>query len=194
MKSASPTPRKNFSLSSRQRKQLSHTKQMCKTGPWCWEPGGKRTSEGLDHLLSLNTPPLMGFPGGPVVKNLPANAGDARDMGLIPGLGRPSGVGNSKPLYSCLENPMDKGAWWDTVHWVTEGQIQLSMSWWDSTPPLDYSRMLGCPGLLLHTFSTLCFTLCQTLYLHHHLWPNYLSKEVTLSHVKQNELRLSKIQ
>ena len=128
MKSAFPTPRKNFSLSSRQRKQLSHTKHMCKTGPWCWEPGGKRTSEGLDHLLSLNTPPLMGFPGGPVVKNLPANAGEARDMGLIPGLGRPSGEGNSKPLYSCLENPMDKGAWWDTVHWVTEGQIQLSMS------------------------------------------------------------------
>ena len=63
-----------------------------------------------------------------MVKNLPANAGDARDMGLIPGLGRPSGEGNSKPLYSCLENPMDKGAWWDTVHWVTEGQIQLSMS------------------------------------------------------------------
>ena len=50
-----------------------------------------------------------------VVKNLPANAGDSRDMGLIPGLGRSSGVGNGNPLkYSCLENPMDREAWWAT--------------------------------------------------------------------------------
>ena len=49
-----------------------------------------------------------GFPGGSVVKNLLANAGDA---GLIPGLGRSPGVGNGNPLqYSCLENPMDRGA------------------------------------------------------------------------------------
>ena len=47
-----------------------------------------------------------------VVKNLPANAGDIRDTGSIPGLGRASGVGNGNPLqYSCLENPMDTGAW-----------------------------------------------------------------------------------
>ena len=48
---------------------------------------------------------------GAVVKNLPAHAGDARDMGLIPGSGRSPGVGNGNPLqYSCLENPMDRGA------------------------------------------------------------------------------------
>ena len=47
-----------------------------------------------------------------VVKNLPANAGDIRDTGSIPGLGRAPGVGNGNPLqYSCLENPMDTGAW-----------------------------------------------------------------------------------
>ena len=47
-----------------------------------------------------------------VVKNLPANAGDIRDMGLIPGLGRSLGEGHGNPLqYSCLENPMDKGVW-----------------------------------------------------------------------------------
>ena len=47
-----------------------------------------------------------------MVKNLSANVGDARDVGLIPGLGRSPGEGNGHPLeYSCLENPMDRGAW-----------------------------------------------------------------------------------
>jgi len=53
----------------------------------------------------------MGFPGGSVVKNLPAKAGEIIDVGSIPGLGRYPGGGNGNPLqYSCLENPMDKGA------------------------------------------------------------------------------------
>ena len=48
-----------------------------------------------------------------MVKNLPANAGDIRDAGLIPGSGRSPGGGHGNPLQSsCLENPMDKGAWW----------------------------------------------------------------------------------
>ena len=56
------------------------------------------------------------FPGGSVVKNLPANAGDARDIGSTPGSGRSPGVGNGNPCqYSCLENPTDRGAWWATV-------------------------------------------------------------------------------
>ena len=56
-----------------------------------------------------------------MVKNLPANAGDIRDLGLIPGSGRSPGGGNGNPLqYSCLENPMDRGAWWATVHGVAE--------------------------------------------------------------------------
>ena len=56
-----------------------------------------------------------------MVKNLPANAGDARDMGSIPGLGRYPGVGNGKPdQYSCLENPMDREVWQATVHGVTK--------------------------------------------------------------------------
>ena len=62
----------------------------------------------------------MGFPGGSVVKNLPANAGDARDTGSSPGSRRSLGEGNGNPLqYSCLENPMDRGAWWATVCGVT---------------------------------------------------------------------------
>ena len=63
----------------------------------------------------------MGFPGGSVVKNLPVNAGGARDVGSISGSGRSPGVGNSNPLqYSCLENPMDREAWWTTVHGVVK--------------------------------------------------------------------------
>ena len=58
-----------------------------------------------------------GFPGGSVVKNLPANAEGTGDGGLIPGLGRSPGGGNGYPFqYSCLENPKDRGVWWATVH------------------------------------------------------------------------------
>ena len=69
---------------------------------------------------------LMSFPGGAVVKNLPTNAGDIRDRGSIPGSGRSPGEGNGNPLqYSCLENPMDRGAWQATVHGVTKSQTGL---------------------------------------------------------------------
>ena len=61
------------------------------------------------------------FPDGTVVKNPPATAGDARDLGSIPGSGRSLGEGNDNPLqYSCLENSMEGGAWQATVHRVTE--------------------------------------------------------------------------
>ena len=61
----------------------------------------------------LRSSALRGFPGGSVVKNLPANIGDVRDAGLISRSGRSPGEGNGNPLqYSCLENPMDRGAWW----------------------------------------------------------------------------------
>ena len=61
---------------------------------------------------------IMGFPGGSVVKNPHTKAGD---MGLIPESGRSPGEGNDNPLqYSCLGNPMDRGAWWATVHGVTK--------------------------------------------------------------------------
>ena len=64
----------------------------------------------------------MGFPGGAlVVKNPTANAGDIRDSSLIPRLGRSPGEGHGNPLqHSCLENPMDRGAWWATVHGVAK--------------------------------------------------------------------------
>ena len=60
----------------------------------------------------------MGFPGGSVVKNPTANAGD---VGSVPGLGRSPGEGRGNPLqYSCLGNPVDRGAWRATVHGVTK--------------------------------------------------------------------------
>ena len=63
------------------------------------------------------------FPGNAMVENLPANAGGTRDVGSILGSGRSPGVGNGNPLwYSCLENPMDRGAWRATVHVVTKSQ------------------------------------------------------------------------
>ena len=58
-----------------------------------------------------------------LLKNPPVNAGDARDAGLIPVSGRSTGIGNGKPLqYSCLENSMDRGACWATVHRATKNQ------------------------------------------------------------------------
>ena len=68
----------------------------------------------------------MGFSGELVVKNLPANAGDLRDMGLISGLGRSPAGGNGNRLQcSCLENPRDKGAWWAAIYGVTQSQTRL---------------------------------------------------------------------
>ena len=68
----------------------------------------------MGHFNTFIMKHRSGFPGSSVVKNLPANAGDA---GPIPGLGRSPGGENGNPLqYSCLENPMDKGVWWATVH------------------------------------------------------------------------------
>ena len=62
-----------------------------------------------------------------MVENLPANAKDPRDVGLIPGSGRFPGEGNSNPLqYSCLENSMERRARWTTVHGVTKSWTQLS--------------------------------------------------------------------
>ena len=58
---------------------------------------------------------IYAFPGGTVTKSLPVKAGDARDAGSIPWSGSPPGEGNGKPLqYSCLRNPMGRGAWWVT--------------------------------------------------------------------------------
>ena len=62
-----------------------------------------------------------------LVKNLPANVEDLRDTGLIPGWGRSPGEGNGNPLkYSCMENPMDRGAWQATVHRMARVEPNLA--------------------------------------------------------------------
>ena len=68
----------------------------------------------------------MNFPDGVVAKNSPASEGDERDVGSVPELGQSPGGGHGNPLqYSCLENPIDRGAWWATVHRVTQSQTQI---------------------------------------------------------------------
>ena len=76
------------------------------------------------------------FQGGSAVKNLPANTGDAGDMGSTPWLERSPGRGNGNPLQcSCLGNPMDRGARWTSVH----GVVKVSDTWAKAIPMLQKS-------------------------------------------------------
>ena len=89
----------------------------------------------------------------PVAKNPPANAGDRRDVGLIPGSGSSPGWGNGNPLqHSFLENPIDRGALWVTVHWVANSWTQLKQLstyhhtvnyWWR----LSIEKWTNLPGI-----------------------------------------------
>ena len=82
------------------------------------------------------------FPSGSVVKNPPANAGDA---GSVPESGRSSGRGNGNPLkYACLKNPMDRGTWGATVHRITESDPYSSLSLHKSSCRGTYSRDHYC--------------------------------------------------
>ena len=84
-----------------------------------------------------------------VVKNLPANAGDVRDTGLILGAGRSPREGHGNPLqYSCLENPTDRGAWRATVHEVTESQTWLKRL--STEKQKDHVELGPCAGLTIY--------------------------------------------
>ena len=83
----------------------------------------------------------MGFPGGSEVK---ASACIVGDLGLIPGSGRSPGEGNGNPLqYSYLENPMDRGAWWATVHGVSKSRTRLSNFTFTFTFISEFSKVTG---------------------------------------------------
>ena len=87
-----------------------------------------------------------------MVKNPPANAEDTRDGGSIPGSGRSPGVGNGNPLqHSCRQNPVDRGAWWATVHRVTES---------DTTEHIHIIKNISglCPQFLADLLKSLKFS------------------------------------
>ena len=91
----------------------------------------------VTRMKSKGSLPTSLFPGGSEVKVSACSAGD---LGLSPGSGRSPGEGNGTPLqYSCLENPMDGGAWWAAVHGVAKSQTRLS----DFTFFLSYSGGTG---------------------------------------------------
>ena len=88
-----------------------------------------------------------------VVKNMPANIGDIRDLGSIPGSGRSLGGGNGNSLqYSCLENPIDRGTWWAIVHGVTQSRTRLSD--WDQIKPVPTKGQVPRPSARLDPCST----------------------------------------
>ena len=88
---------------------------------------------------------MRGFPGGSVVKNPTVNAGDAGDVGSISGSGRCPREEHGNPLeYSCLENPMDRGAWQVTVHGVAKNRTQLGEYHFTSLP-FSLSPSKGLP-------------------------------------------------
>ena len=102
--------------------------QTKKPEPGGLSPGGHKESHTTEWItfstLLWTNNAFKGFPDGAVVKNLPANAGDA---GSIPGSGRFPGVKNGNPLhFSCLEHSMDRGAWRATVHGLAKSRIWLS--------------------------------------------------------------------
>ena len=83
----------------------------------CYLGSPKTLNYYVQNVISVHHDSDMGFPGGSEVE---ASACSAGDLGSIPGLGRYPGEENGNPLqYSCLEKPMNRGAWWDTVHGVT---------------------------------------------------------------------------
>ena len=92
--------------------------------PWTEKPSRLQPtgSQRVGHDWATSPSPS----GGSVGKECACNAGDTEAIGLIPGSGRSSGGGHGNPLqFSCLENPVDRGAWWATVHKVIKSQTRL---------------------------------------------------------------------
>ena len=100
------------------------------------------------HFLIIFHSQSMHFPGGSMVKNPSANAADIRDVGSIPGSRRSPRGGHGNPLqYSCLGNPMDRGAWWATVHKAAKSRTQLKWLYMLAWPEYNYilNEVLAIP-------------------------------------------------
>ena len=111
-----------------EKEMATHSSILAWKIPWMEEPGRLQSmgSQRVGHnwATSLHFNTSVGFSSSSVIKNPPDNVGEA---GSLPGLGRSLGEGNGNPLqYSCVENLMDRGAWWATVHRVAESQTWLS--------------------------------------------------------------------
>ena len=110
-----------YDLVSKQQQHYTHTHTHTHTHKLPGLNDLKIITVKLHALFSIELLTKRAFPGGSVVKNLPANAGDTEDSGSIPGSVRSPGGRHGKPLqYSCLENPLDSGASWATVYRVAE--------------------------------------------------------------------------
>ena len=101
------------------------------------------------------------FPGGPVVKNPPANAGARGDVGSVPGSGRCPGEEDGNPLqYSCLGNPMDREAWRAAVHGVTKSWVQLG-NWAQTQGMVPKSETWPRPVITVTSQRTVCWCMLQ---------------------------------
>ena len=119
-----------------------------------------------------------------VIKNLPASAEDVRDLGSIPGLGRSSWEGSTNPLqYSCLENPMDRGAWQATVHRVSKSWTQLK---WLSMHAHIRVLVVDQPQPGGSHLALLCGA-CHNAWDWSHLW-DFLTHDLWLMLISRQEL------
>ena len=127
---------------------------------------------------------------GAMVRNLSASAGEARDMGLVPGSGRSPGAGNGKPLqYSCLENSMDRGAWQATVHGVTK----LDTTEWLSTlMQLIVSQVIMTPNMNIYaeSFKYMSYKNISSFF----MMTKYHGRQVITTGIFREHLRWRKIQ
>ena len=119
----------------------------------CWEGCNQILFKGQSQNFQ-NRRPLSYFSGGSDGK---ASAPSAGDLGSIPGSARSPGEGNGNPLqYYCLENPMDRGAWWATVHGVTKSQTRLSdftsVIQWKFKPRFEACALTAFFSCLYHPF------------------------------------------
>ena len=122
----------------------------------------------IDNALDL--------PGDSMVKNLPVNIGDVEYLSLIPGSGRSLGEGNGNPLqYSCLENPMDRGAWRGTVHGVTSVRHNWQLSSSSSSILSNSQNVVSDP-------SNICVK--RNIHLNHTIPAKIISKWIIYLNIK----------